>query len=268
MRVFIESVGLCGPGLDGWQASAPVLAGTQDYQPAPLAVPPAALLPPNERRRAVPTVRLALAVGVEALANAGRGTFELASVFTSSSADGSTIDEILQALATVEREISPTRFHNSVHNAPSGYWSIATQAQEPTTALCAFEASFAAGLLEAAGQAVVERRPILLVAYDIPYVPPLHAARPLSTSFGMAFVLAPQRSERTIARLEIALDPRREGDVTTMSDAALEAVRNGNPAARSLPLLAALARGGDETVVIEGTSGNRLVIALAGGRFE
>jgi hypothetical protein len=268
MRVFVEGVGLRGPGLEGWRASAAVLAGAQNYRAAALVVPPAELLPANERRRAVPTVRLALAVGVEALANAGREALDVASVFTSSSADGVTINEILQALTTVEREISPTRFHNSVHNAPSGYWSIATQSQEPSTSLCAFDASFAAGLLEAAGQAVVERRPILLVAYDIPYVPPLAAVRPLSAAFGTALVLAPRRTERTIGRLEIALDHRQGRDATVMTDGGLEALRNGAPAARSLPLLAALARGAADTVVIDGAAGNRMVISLVAGRCE
>jgi hypothetical protein len=263
MRVFVEGVGLRGPGLEGWQTSAGVLAGTRLHRAAPLVVPPAALLPANERRRAVPTVRLALAVGVEALANAGRDAVDVASVFTSSSADGETINEILQALATVAREISPTRFHNSVHNAPSGYWSIATQSQEPSTSICAFDASFSAGLLEAAAQAVVERRPILLIAYDIPYLPPLLAVRPLSAAFGMALVLAPRATERTIGRFEIALDHGPAGDATVMSDAGLEELRNGNPAARSLPLLAALARGTAGTVVLDGTSGNRLVISVA-----
>jgi hypothetical protein len=265
MRVFVDGVGLLGPGLAGWQASIAMLAGARPYRAAPFVVPPAALLPANERRRAVPTVRLALAVGVEALANAGRDPLDVASVFTSSSADGETINDILQALTIVAREISPTRFHNSVHNAPSGYWSIATQSQEPSTSLCAFDASVAAGLLEAGGQAVVEDRPILLVAYDIPYLPPLAAVRPLSASFGVAFILAPQRNERTIARLDIALDHCGGSDVTIMSDPGLEALRHGAPAARSLPLLAAIARGGAGTVILDGISGNRLVISLAAG---
>ncbi|MDB5406498.1 MAG: 3-oxoacyl-ACP synthase [Rhodospirillales bacterium] len=263
MRVFVEGIGLRGPGLDGWQASAGVLAGSQSYHAAPLVVPPAPLLPANERRRAVMSVRLALAVGVEALANAGRDALDVASVFTSSSADGETINEILRALATVEREISPTRFHNSVHNAPSGYWSIATQSQEPSTSLCAFDASFAAGILDAAVQAAVDRRPILLAAYDIPYLPPLAAVRPLTATFAAAFVLVPERTARTIARLDIALDHRRGSETTVMDDAGLEALRTGAPAARSLPLLAAIARGGADTVVLDGTTGDRLVVSLS-----
>ena len=82
-------------------------------------------------------------------------------------------------LATDGREVSPTRFHNSVHNAPSGYWAVATGSREPSTSLCAYDASFAAGLLEAAAQATVDDRPVTLVAYDLPYPEPLQRARPI-----------------------------------------------------------------------------------------
>ena len=43
--------------------------------------------------------------------------------------NGQVIHEICEALATDEREVSPTRFHNSVHNASAGYWGIATRSQ-------------------------------------------------------------------------------------------------------------------------------------------
>ena len=45
--------------------------------------------------------------------------------------------------------VSPTRFHNSVHNAAAGYWTIGAGAMQPATAISAFDASFAQGLLEA-----------------------------------------------------------------------------------------------------------------------
>jgi 3-oxoacyl-(acyl-carrier-protein) synthase len=152
IEVFVEGIGLRGPGLEGWAASRPILAGAVPFAAAPVILPPPALLPAAERRRAVPPVKLALAVGSEALQQAGRDPSGVATVFTSSGGDGDTVHEILRVLATAEREVSPTRFHNSVHNAPSGYWTIATGSREPSTTLCAHDASFAAGLLEAAVQ--------------------------------------------------------------------------------------------------------------------
>ena len=153
MQVYVDGVGLCGPGLAGWEASRAMLAGSQSFRSAQVVVPPSTLLPANERRRMVATVKLTMAVGSEALFHAGRDAAATATVFTSSGGDGDTVHGILESLATPEREVSPTRFHNSVHNAPAGYWSIATHSREPTTALCGHDISFAAGLLEAAAQA-------------------------------------------------------------------------------------------------------------------
>jgi hypothetical protein len=50
---------------------------------------------------------------------------------------------------------------------------------------------------------------------------------------------------------------------TKMADAALEGLRRGNPAARSLPLLQALARGDRAELVMEYVSGSRVAISVA-----
>ncbi len=103
------------------------------------------------------------------------------------------------------REMSPTRFSNSVHNAAAGYWSIATGAKRESNVLCAFDASFCAGLLEALAQVVVEGEPVLLVAYDTEYPEPLHAKRPVPDAFGAALVLTPHRERGSLARIEASL---------------------------------------------------------------
>ncbi|HTU55822.1 MAG TPA: beta-ketoacyl synthase chain length factor [Acetobacteraceae bacterium] len=240
MRLYIEGVGLCGPGLDGWGESAPVLAGERDYAPAPVRVPPAALLPANERRRAVQTVRLALAVGAEAFAAAGRDPSGTATVFASSGGDGENIHQILSVLASSSREISPTRFHNSVHNTPAGYWSIATASRAASSSLCAYDDSFAAGLLEAAVQASSARQAIGLIAYDVQYPAPLGDVRSVGAPFAVAFVFTPERTAAAFAGLDLDLRPGR--DASGFGPPPLEDLRRGTPAARSLPLLAALAR--------------------------
>ena len=262
MRIFVEGVGLLGPGLNGWQASRPVLSGDEAYVSAPAVVASSDRLPPAERRRTGIPVKLALAVGFEAFTNAERDAAATATVFTSSSGDGEILHQICETLASAGREISPTRFHNSVHNAAAGYWSIAARSQEPSTSLCGYDASFAAGLLEAAAQVVVNGIAVALIAYDQPYPEPLHALRPVGANFGMALVLAPQPSGRTFASLEVTLVPD-EARPTCMGDAGLELVRAGIPAARSLPLLSALGRGATEVVVLDYVGGNHLRVAVA-----
>jgi Beta-ketoacyl synthase, N-terminal domain len=262
MRVFVEGVGLVGPGLCGWQASRPQLAGVETYVQVPTVVTASDLLPQAERRRVGVPVKLALAVGCEALANAARDGADTASVFTSSQGDGENLHRICETLASPERDISPTRFHNSVHNAPSGYWSIATRSRESSTSLCGHDAGFAAGLLDAAAQVALDGKPVVLIAYDQAYPEPLHTVRPISASFGMALVMTPQATRQAMAVLEISFVPRGETE-TRMSNSSLEALRSHVPAARSLPLLGALARDATETILVDCAAGNQLRIAVA-----
>jgi hypothetical protein len=240
IRVAVEAVALCGPGLPDWTSSQAVLTGAQDYRAAPIVLQAPAQLSAAERRRAVPSVKLALGVGAAAVTESELDPGNLPAVFASSGADGETIVGILAALATPSREVSPTRFHNSVHNAPSGYWGIATQSREAVSSVSCYDASFAAGLLEGAVQAVAGGRPILLVAYDLPYPDPLDRARHIDAGFGVAFVLTPASSRHALTELRMTVTAG--GAASDCADHGLEALRRGNPAARSLPLLVMLAR--------------------------
>jgi hypothetical protein len=261
MLAFVEGVGLAGPGLRGWQGSRAIFAGKQAYSREPTAVAASELLPAAERRRAGVPVKLALAAGQEALAIAGADATATATVFASSSGDCDNLHYILEALATPERQISPTRFHNSVHNAAAGYWSIATQCRAPSTSLCCHDASFAAGLLEAVSQVAVAGTPVALIAYDHPYPEPLNTVRPIHGDFGMALLLVRQATERAIASLDVTFMPQ-EMEASRAADPGLEALRTGVPAARCLPLLSALARGSSETVILDYVAGTHLRVTV------
>ena len=257
MQVFVEGVGLLGPGLTGWSASRQVLIGAAPYQPAEPVLPAPDALPAPERRRTGKPVRLALCTGLEALAETGRRHDALASVFTSSGGDGQVIHEIMETLTTTQQQVSPTRFHNSVHNAPAGYWGIALQSRAPSTSLCCYDWSFAAGLLEAGAQCVTEDRPVLLVSYDLPYPEPLHSKRPILGILGTALLLTPKPGPQAFARIELRLEAN-GGTPSRMQDPRLEALRCGNPTGRALPLLRSLAGPDVATVVLECVGGDAL----------
>ena len=248
LAAYVDGIAVIGPGLANWPDAATVLSGQQSYAPGPLVVPAPAALPPAERRRVGRITRLAIEAGLDACGRAGLDTTKLATVFASSGGDGDNYHAICETLATTMRQLSPTRFHNSVHNATAGYWSIATGAMAPSTALCAYDASFAAGLLEALTQVVSGRAPVLLIACDTSYPPPLHETRPVLDGFAVAMVLAFARGKHSLARLAAALvaAPADRCDL-----AALEALRVQIPPARSLPLLACIARRQAGSVVIE-----------------
>ncbi|WP_310493367.1 beta-ketoacyl synthase chain length factor [Dechloromonas sp.] len=240
LTAWIEGIGFLAPGLPDWPTARAVLRGETPLTAAPSVLPAPSILPPAERRRASRVVKLTLAVGLEAAAHAGADVATLATVFSASGADGHNCHALCEQLATDDRQISPTRFHNSVHNAAAGYWGIATGAMAPCQVICAYDASFGAGLIDALGQVVLDRQTTLLIAYDSEYPEPLFAKRPVPDVAGVSLLLTPERSERSLASITVtptgaAAEP--------LADAALEALRTAIPALRALPLLQKLARG-------------------------
>lgn len=238
MRVVIRGVSVIGPGMPDWDSSRALLSGNAPYAPAPVPLPAVEALPPAERRRTGPPVRLALTTGLRALTASGLEASQVSTVFTSSGGDGQVIHEICTSLATEERDVSPTRFHNSVHNAPAGYWGIALRSHTASTSLCGFDWSFAAGLLEASAQAATGNAPVLLISYDLPYPEPLNQARPVIGTLGVGLVLAPDGEG--MATLDVDIDAQPLA-CTTLDEPEFEALREGNPTGRALPLLRALA---------------------------
>jgi hypothetical protein len=237
----VLGVGLVGPGLAGWRESRDTLAGRVAHAQVATVIPSPEALPATERRRAGKCVKLALGAGLAAASDAGLDAKDLLAVFTSSTGDGENLHAICEVLASDDRAISPTRFHNSVHNAPAGYWGIATGAMGATDSLGAYDASLGAGLLEAMGRVAADPgRAVVLVAYDAPYPEPLASARPILDSFAVGLVLGAATRGEGGPIISVATS---KSEPTPMDDASLERVRAGIPAARVLPLLHLLAAG-------------------------
>ena len=102
---------------------------------------------------------------------------------------------------------------------------------------------------------------LLFVAHATPLPAPLHGARPMSAIFGVALVLAPARGARSLARIGLTIDPQPQ-PLTRMQDAGLDGLRTGNQSARSLPLLAALARRESADLLFPGVHGQALRIRV------
>jgi hypothetical protein len=237
MRVFVEAVGVLAPGLQDWEGTKSVLAGAQPFSAAPLTPVAPVSLPPAERRRSCPTVRLAIAVAEQAMRRSSLAPHEMAMVFSSHEAAGVITHQLCEVLAG-SREVSPTQFHNSVHNAPSGYYSIAMNAKLAASSVCRGRWSFAAGLLTAAAQVVTDRIPVLYVCYDSPLPKPLCELLPMVETTAIALVLTPAALPASMAPWEIAVAP---GDGGAAWPDWMPATWHANACARGFTLLTTLA---------------------------
>ncbi len=249
LRAFVDGIAFWAPGLPDWAAAAQAFSPSSPNPPIrdPDSTPDAAaqrpapsLLAPNERRRAPDSVLVALQVAQAAVAQSGHDARTLASVFTSAHGDLPIIDALCSTLASNPLLLSPTRFHHSVHNAASGYWAIAAQSQASSTALSAFEHSFAAGLLEALVQVATEGQPVLLVGCDTAACGPLRSVNRSRGLLGVALVLAPERTPRSQWRLSATPAQGRVSELAWAAPTALHAVAH-NALADALPLAQALA---------------------------
>ncbi|MDH5540971.1 MAG: beta-ketoacyl synthase chain length factor [Rhizobacter sp.] len=205
LTVFVDGLAFWSPALPGWAAARAAFRGEAGLLEPPARRPASLLLAPTERRRAPDTVALALEVAERAVEQSGLAASDLPSVFVSAHGDLAINDSMCATLADQPTLMSPTKFHHSVHNAAAGYWTMGTACMQASTALAAFEQSFAAGLLEAASQCVADARPVLLVGYDIESRGPLASVARSRGLLGAAIVLAPQRGARSQAALGCSL---------------------------------------------------------------
>lgn len=247
LLVGVKTIGIAAEGLPNWTDSVPVLRGNAPYVQEELPRYAPNLLPPNERRRATQVGRLAFQSAEEAIGGVNGEASQLASVFASSGGDSDIVCNICSALSTEARLVSPTHFHNSVHNATAGYWSIATGSHGASTSLSAFDGTFGMGLLEAATLASCEGQDVLLVSYDGPMASPLDSKRNVNRPFTCAMTLSTEL-DASDYELKIAVVP--EGVETAIEEPGLESLRKNNPAARALPLLRLLAIGGTGEVIL------------------
>lgn len=238
---YIEGIGIWSAALPSWDEASRILRGEMPPAQDARKRPSPELLPPNERRRAPDTVAVSLEVASKACAHAQREAASLPSVFSSTHGDLAVTDYMAETLAEAPEMISPTKFHNSVHNAAAGYWAIATGSMQPYTALSASHRSFANGLLEALVQAQTDDTGILFVAYDIEAQGPLATVVESSGRLGVALVLNALPSAR--AKFALKWDTRandKPGD--SKAGTLCASLVAGNAMAGAMTLMELLAR--------------------------
>ena len=255
--VYINTLSIAAPGLIGLEQAMPVLTGKTQWHTSdfPRLVPQ--LLPANERRRVTNYIKLALHVADEA----NLTDKALPAVFASSNGDFYISDHICNTLNMEPKYISPIQFHNSVHNAPSGYWAIAAKSPEASTSISTGDSTFSSGLLEAVTQVLCQQQDVLYVAYDYPAAPPLDKYSDASEAFATAFVLSLNKTNKSYGsiKLDISNDTIEKSHCINSS---LDSLQNKNPIAESLPLLEALCLKNSSTLYLPYLNNSKLKIEV------
>jgi hypothetical protein len=246
---IVAGVAFWSTRMPGWDVAKAVIRGEQPAPHAASARPAPTLLAPTERRRAPDTVAVALEVASRACESAGLPPAELASVFASTHGDLAISDYMCATLAGTPTLLSPIKFHNSVHNAAAGYWSIGTGSYATYTAISAFEHTFGTGLLETATQVACERKPVLYVAFDIEARGPLGTVAPSRGLLGAAIVLAPAQDGVNKPRLQLGVETLDRVEPTRAASPAAALVAD-NALAPCFAFFEALARGDGASVTL------------------
>jgi len=242
--IALAGIGVCASGMADWQEARAILRNTGARPSDRFSKVAPSWLPPIERRRANTTSRLAVAAAMQAVRDVPMTEVaRMPTVFSSADGDGEILSTMLTALAQPKVALSPTLFHNSVFNAPPGYWGLAAQSNAPSTAVSAGDASFAAGLREVYAQIIATQAPVLYIACDVSrssvFRDPTNAAEP----FACALRLLPTEVVDTAGAPRLdgwTIDREQDGAMTErMID--LPEFFAGNPSAIALLLLSAVA---------------------------
>ncbi|MCW9031689.1 MAG: beta-ketoacyl synthase chain length factor [Gammaproteobacteria bacterium] len=253
--VYINTLSIAAANMIGLEQAMPVLTGQTQWQTAefPKLVPQ--LLPANERRRTTNYIKLALHVAGEA----NLTDQQLPAVFASSNGDFEISNNICDTLTKVPKYISPTQFHNSVHNAPSGYWAIAARSPAASTSISTGDTTFSSGLLEAVTQVLTQQEDVLYVAYDFPAPAPLDKFSDSREAFATAFVLSLNKTESSYAGIKLDIT-RNNIEKSQCSNSSLTPLQNSNPIAESLPLLEALCTKNTATLYLPYLNNSKLIV--------
>ena len=160
----IVSTGAAAPGLVGVREIGALAPPAGEELPWRWAKPADDVVPRALKRRMSTLAHMVFRSARETLAEAG----EVAAPLLLATANGEvdTMGKLLDDLLGPRDKVSPTRFHNSVHNTAAGYWTIATGRREPTTTITMGDVSFEAALLEAWARLGSGEQELLVVAGD------------------------------------------------------------------------------------------------------
>jgi hypothetical protein len=248
MAVDLVGIGAWGPAFNNWAELQSLLVNPAPSDSSGEAlqwttqVPKPEIIPANERRRAPLPVRAAVEVSWQALQQSGLPSGEVACVFGSGLGDTEITDYMCRALTTAEKQLSPTKFHNSVHNAAAGYWTISTGCMKSANSIAAYQNTAGLALLEGMIQCQQHNEPVLVTLFDTAAHDAYRQIFACEYSFAAALLLVPAGTATApIARLAMKDEAAAISSAPSFPHQPLHQLYRENPAAKVLGLLQQLA---------------------------
>lgn len=256
----VLGVGAWGPRFRNWEELQILMSGGELDDDGAKGPKPE-VIPANERRRAPLPVRLAVESSSQACQQAGLNPAELGCVFVSGLGDTQLTDYMCKALAGEHKLLSPTKFHNSVHNAAAGYWTISTDCMQAANSVAGFEESVTLTLVEALIQAQAEQRPLLLTFYDAPSSPVLQELLKNDVSFAVSIIVSPATLGAGGPTLSASVNSQRSCWPAQTWQNELQHCYDNNPMARIL-LMLELLTGAQSTVTMPLSAATSLTLSV------
>ena len=243
----LVGIGAWGPGFSDWQTLKDLLLNDSiDEASLVTSTPKPEVIPANERRRAPLPVKAAVDVSWQALQQSGISSEEVACVFASGLGDTEITDYMCRVLTTQEKQLSPTKFHNSVHNAAAGYWTISTHCMKSANSIAAYQKTVGLALLEGFTQCVLLNEPVLITLFDTAAHEAYRQIFACEYSFAAALLIRPATDKALSGSSYLAkiclTEATNASAESTWSSETLSKLYQDNPAAKVLDLLNAIAR--------------------------
>lgn len=243
----LVGIGAWGPGFSDWPTLKQLLLSDSiDESSLATSTPKPDVIPANERRRAPLPVKAAVDVSWQALQQSGMASEKVACVFASGLGDTEITDYMCRVLTTQEKQLSPTKFHNSVHNAAAGYWTISTHCMKSANSIAAYQMTAGLALLEGFTQCVLLNEPVLITLFDTAAHEAYRQIFACEHSFATTLLIRPAvinapNGESSLAKICLT-ETAHAGKEPQWSSQTLNKLYRDNPAAKVLELLRTIAR--------------------------
>ncbi|MGS2718102.1 beta-ketoacyl synthase chain length factor [Eionea flava] len=250
LQCKIVGIGAWGGYFESWEALQAILQGG-NLPDEKLKGPKPSIIPSNERRRAPLPVRLAVESSWQATQSANISPEALTCVFVSGLGDTDLTDYMCKTLASDNKELSPTKFHNSVHNAAAGYWTISTNTMTAANSVAGYKHSVALAIFEAMVQCESENTPMLVTFYDSPASTMLKPLMLNRESFAFSLILFPASHDIDGTAVEATIDTNITAwPKLNCNHEYIQSLYNDNPSARILCLAEYLDNNGSSSNTI------------------